>query len=724
MTRRSPSPGLAVTAATAPERPGQGAAPAPLMAAAPQPALLPGPGHEQVSGPAPGASTAPGAGQGEEQKQAQDRARLPLKERPAEQKLFLKNLPALPGVYRMIDASDTVMYVGKARDLRKRVRSYFNRTLPSPRIEQMVSRIVRIDTTTTASEAEALLLENNLIKSLKPRFNIVFRDDSTYPFLKISRHPFPQLSYYRGNTDRQAQYFGPYPSTWAVREGIQVLQKIFHLRSCEDTVFANRSRPCLLHQIRRCSAPCVGLIDEAQYRRDVQSAVRFLRGGHREILEEMETEMHKAAEALRFEEAAVLRDRISALSGVLHQQSMVTHTDTDADIIAIEMAQGRICLNLAMVRGGRHLGDKAWFPSHPGPIDDSTPASVLDAFLAHHYAGATVPPLIICALAPADPESLAILRAQAGHPVAWVRQPQQVRRRWLEQAQANARISLNRHLAIDGSQQRRTEALVEALGLSVEDTAGLRIECFDISHTMGEATQASCVVYQNHRMMSSEYRRFNIQDIEGGDDYAAMRQVLLRRYGRWAAERQPPAEAAAVAGTGTASAAAVSTSAAPAEAAATAPVSGAPLPDIVLIDGGKGQVGVAREVFESLGLDIGLLVGVAKGEGRKVGLETLVFADGRPPRVLGSDSAALMLVAQIRDEAHRFAITGMRARRAKARRASTLEEISGVGARRRQRLLARFGGLRGIMAASIEDLASVEGISQALAERIYRQLHR
>ncbi len=629
---------------------------------------------------------------GTEGEAAGEAAPLPLKERPAEQKLFLKNLPALPGVYRMIDAEGTVMYVGKARDLRKRVRSYFNKTLPSPRIAQMVARIVRIDTTTTASEAEALLLENNLIKSLKPRFNILFRDDSTYPFLRISAHSFPQVSYYRGGIDRRSQFFGPYPSAWAVREGIQVLQKIFHLRSCEDTVFANRSRPCLLHQIRRCSAPCVGLIDEAHYRADVQSAVRFLRGGHKEILQELEAGMQQAAEALRFEEAAVLRDRISALSGVLHQQAMVTHTDTDADIIAIEIMDGHICLNLAMVRGGRHLGDKAYFPSRVGAIEADTPASVLDAFLVQHYAGSTVPGLIICALPP-DAESLAMLREQAGHPVAWVQQPHAVRRRWLDQAQANARIALTRHLAIDGSQLRRTEALIETLGLSVEDPAQLRIECFDISHTMGEATQASCVVYQNNRMMSSEYRRFNIQDIEPGDDYAAMRQVLSRRYGKWA-------EAAAGAG------------------------STAPLPDIVLVDGGKGQIGVAREVFESLGLDISLLVGVAKGEGRKVGLETLVFADGREPLVLGGESPALMLIAQIRDEAHRFAITGMRARRAKARRASTLEEIAGVGAKRRQRLLARFGGLRGIMAASIDDLASVEGISPALAETIYQQLHR
>ena len=624
----------------------------------------------------------------------------PLLERPADLKLFLRTLPALPGVYRMKDASGTVLYVGKARDLGKRVRSYFRKTLASPRIAQMVARVVEIDTTTVGSEAEALLLENNLIKSLKPRFNILFRDDKTYPFLKFSAHAFPQISYYRGGTDRRAQYFGPYPSSFAVREGIQVLQKIFHLRTCEDSYFANRSRPCLLHQIRRCSAPCVGLIDEVAYRRDVNSAITFLKGGHKEILKEMEAGMQAAAEELRFEEAAVLRDRISALSRVQHQQSMEVNADTDADIIAIEQADGHVCLNLAMVRGGRHLGDKAHFPTQVGEVDQDTLASVLDAFLTQHYAGATIPGVIICAQKPQDPEMLDMLRAQAGHPVAWVQDPRASRRRWLMQAHTNAKIALTRHLAIDGSQLRRTQDLLDVLGLSL-DPASLRVECFDISHTMGEATQASCVVYENNRMTPGQYRRFNIQGIEPGDDYAAMRQVLLRRYGKWAEKPDGPQP----------------------EEEARKRSDAARMPDIVLVDGGKGQISSAREVFESLGLDIGLLVGVAKGEGRKVGLETLVFADGREPLVLGGESPALMLVAQIRDEAHRFAITGMRARRAKARRVSRLEEVDGVGPRRRQRLLSRFGGLRGIMAASVEDLASVEGISLPLAESIYQQLH-
>ncbi|MEO6268685.1 MAG: excinuclease ABC subunit UvrC, partial [Lautropia sp.] len=498
--------------------------------------------------------------------------------------------------------------------------------------------------------------------------------------------------------DRVSQFFGPYPSAWAVKEGIQVLQKVFRLRTCEDTVFANRSRPCLLHQIDRCSAPCVNLIEPDAYAADVDAAVRFLRGGHKEILAELEAAMQAAAQALRFEEAAVLRNRMSALSRVLHQQSMDTGSDTDADVIAIAIRAGKVCLNLAMIRGGRHLGDKAYFPGHVGELDDDTPAAVLEAFLAQHYAGVFVPPLIVCAIEPQASEALSSLNEQAGKPVQWIRQPQQTRRRWLEQAQGNAEIALTRALAEEGSQQARTRELAQVLKLDDAALDQLRVECFDISHTMGEATQASCVVYEGHQMVRDEYRRFNIAGIEPGDDYAAMRQVLTRRYGRLAVNGDV-------------------------EPDRVEPGRERRLPEIVLVDGGKGQVSVAREVFEELGLDIGVLVGVAKGEGRKVGLETLIFADGRAPMGLGRESAALMLIAQIRDEAHRFAITGMRARRAKARRASSLEEIDGIGAKRRQRLLARFGGLRGVMAASVEDLASVEGISRSLAQDIYRRLH-
>ena len=639
-------------------------------------------------------------------------------------KAYLAALPNRPGVYRMLAGDDMLLYVGKARDLKKRVSSYFQKTQPSPRIAHMVARIVRIETTVTGSEAEALLLENNLIKTQAPRYNILFRDDKSYPYLKFTAHRFPRIAYYRGGTDRRSQFFGPYPSAWAVKESIQVLQKVFRLRTCEDSVFTNRSRPCLLHQIGRCTAPCVGEIDEAGYRSDVDAAVRFLRGGQQEVLRDFEARMHAAAGELRFEEAAVLRNRMTALSRVLHQQTMETGTDIDVDIIAVETGGGRVCVNLAMVRGGRHLGDRAHFPTRVDALDEQVPGEVLEAFLSQHYADGDVPPVLVCAIDPATSDALPLLQASAGHPITWVRQPNGPRRRWLEQATLNAKMALARVLAEEGSQKSRTRALADALALDDGDLDALRVECFDISHTMGEATQASCVVYHQHAMQRGEYRRFNIEGVIGGDDYAAMRQVLTRRYGKLAAAlagADPGASAAVEDGQ-----AAVET-AETAETAETVETAGVPvesrIPQIVLIDGGKGQVEVARQVFESLGLDPSILVGVAKGEDRKVGLETLVFADGRDALVLGRESPALMLIAQIRDEAHRFAITGMRARRAKTRNTSRLEEIDGVGPRKRQRLLARFGGLRGMMAASVDDLASVEGISRALAEDIYKRLH-
>jgi excinuclease ABC subunit C len=598
---------------------------------------------------------------------------------------FLSGLPNKPGVYRHINAEGEVMYVGKARELKKRVSSYFQKTSSSPRIAHMVARVARVEVTVTRSEAEALLLENNLIKSLSPRYNILFRDDKSYPYLKITGHEWPRVAYYRGSTDRKNQYFGPFPSAWAVRESIQILQKVFRLRTCEDTVFANRSRPCLLYQIQRCSGPCVNAIPHEAYEQDVRRAVRFLRGETQQVLGEMEARMYAAAEALRFEEAGALRDQMGALSRVLHQQTMEADGDQNADVVAVAMLGGRVCVNLAIVRGGRHLGDKAFFPAH---FDGDSPGDVLDAFLSQHYVERSIPPAIVVSHELPDNAAIDALSEQSGTKVNLIREPKGVRRSWLEQARKNAEFALSRVLAEAGSQQARTRALADTLGLDVDESSleTLRVECFDISHTQGEATQASCVIYHHHAMQPKEYRRFNISDITPGDDYAAMRQVLTRRY-----ERVSDADRVT--------------------------------PDIVLVDGGKGQVEVARQVFEELGMDIGLIVGVAKGEGRKVGLETLIFADGRAPLVLGGESAALMLVAQIRDEAHRFAITGMRARRAKTRNTSRLEEIDGVGAKRRQRLLARFGGLRGVTSASVEELATVEGVSFELAERIYRELH-
>ena len=633
-------------------------------------------------------------------------------------------LPALPGVYRYFDAQGALLYVGKARHLKRRVSSYFTKNHGGTRIGHMVSKIVRMETTVVRSEAEALLLENNLIKSLNPKFNILFRDDKSYPYLKITGtaggtgdtpgQKFPRMAYYRGSVDKRHRSFGPYPSAWAVKETIQLLQKLFRLRTCEDTVFNNRTRPCLLYQIKRCTGPCVDLISAEAYGQDVASAQQFLRGETQEVLDALGARMVAHAEKLEFEQATELRNQMSALSSVLHKQSVDTLSDKDVDILAVKVQGGRACVNLAMVRGGRHLGDRAYFPVH---VEDAAvmagvegeaakqpqhvEVQVLEAFMAQHYIDIPVPPALITS-APVDKGLTEALSEQSGIRVTAVHNPREQRRVWLEMAQTNAALQLARLLAEEGSQQARTRALAEALDMASDDLDTLRIECFDISHTAGEATQASCVVFQHHKMQNSEYRRYNIEGITGGDDYAAMRQVLTRRYSKIAEATRASGEAAL-----------------PGEVARGRPH----MPDLVLVDGGKGQVAMAREVFEALGLNLSLIVGVEKGEGRKVGLEELVFADGREKVYLGYDSAALMLVAQIRDEAHRFAITGMRAQRAKVRvGGSSIEDIPGVGPKKRARLLQRFGGVRGVAAASAEDLATVEGISRDLADEIYRAL--
>ena len=618
-------------------------------------------------------------------------------------------LPALPGVYRYFDAEGGVLYVGKARNLKKRVSNYFQKNHGGTRIGHMVTKIVRMETTVVRSEAEALLLENNLIKTLNPRFNILFRDDKSYPYLKLATHQFARVAYYRGAVEKKHKYFGPYPSAWAVKESILLLQKVFKLRTCEDTVFNNRSRPCLLYQIKRCSAPCVGHITGEAYAQDVGNAEKFLRGETQEILTGLEEQMLAHADRLEFEQAAELRNQMSALSKVLHQQSMEIGGDKDVDILAVKVQGGKACVNLAMVRGGRHLGDRPYFPTHienavdvaelDAEIDAEETlalkakpleALVLEAFIAQHYIDVPVPPMLVCS-EPVDKALVTALIAQSGVKFAAIHQPREQRRIWLDMAMKNAELQLARLLAEQGSQQARTRALAEAMDLSLDDLATLRIECFDISHTAGEATQASCVVFHEHKMQSAQYRRYNIEGITPGDDYAAMRQVLTRRYSKLA------------------------------EAVKN---NDARLPDLVLVDGGKGQVSMAREVFTELGLDLGLIAGVEKGEGRKVGLEELVFADGRDKIYLGRDSAALMLIAQIRDEAHRFAITGMRAKRASVRTgASKLEDIEGIGPKKRASLLQRFGGIRAIASASVEDIATVDGISKDLAEEIYRALH-
>ena len=632
-------------------------------------------------------------------------------------------LPGLPGVYRYFDASGGALYVGKARDLKKRVSSYFNKRHAGSEhaiwTGHMVSRIARMETTVVRSEAEALLLENNLIKALAPRFNIRFVDDKSYPYLKVVSHQFPRVAYYRGAVDQKHRYFGPFPSAWAVKDSIQLLQKVFHLRTCEDTVFAHRTRPCLLFQIKRCSGPCVDYISKEDYARDVANAQRFLQGEQQELMDSLQTQMMARAEALQFEQAAEIRNQIGSLARVLHQQAVEDNTgarSVDTDILAVKVDGGRACVNMAMVRGGRHLGDRPYFPKQveraieaeedlepeEGAADvdaqgaderalrPSPERRVLEAFIAQHYLEGGMPPLLVVSH-PVDKGMIDALGAANAARTAVQHQPREPRRAWLDMCIGGAALRLAQLLAEEGSQQARTRALVEALDLAVEDPHTFRIECFDVSHTAGEATQASCVVFEAHKMQSSQYRRYNITGITPGDDYAAMRQVLIRRYSKLVE--------AASQGT-------------------------ARLPDLVLVDGGRGQVSVAREVFEELGIDLSRIVGVEKGEGRKVGLEELLFADGRPKVGLGRESAALMLVAQIRDEAHRFAITGMRARRASVRTgASKLEEITGVGPRKRAKLLQRFGGARGVGQASVEDLATVEGVSRALAEEIYRALH-
>ena len=602
----------------------------------------------------------------------------------------LSMLPTLPGVYRYFDAEGTCLYVGKAKDLKRRVSSYFQKNDLSPRIAIMVSKIARMETTVVRTEAEALLLENNLIKTLAPKYNILFRDDKSYPYLKLSASPFPRVSYYRGGVDKKSRFFGPYPNAGAVKEAIGILQKVFRLRTCEDAVFANRSRPCLMGQMDRCSCPCVGKITEEEYVADVENACRFLRGETDDVMQGLRDKMTAASDAWRFEEAAVFRDRIASLNDVMQQQAVeTTGGDTDADIIAVAITAGVACVNIAMVRGGRHLGDHAVFPDVVRGTGEALAASdVFDAFISQHYLTSKVPDVVVSQAASDREATAETLSDLAGRRIAFVAEPQSLRRKWLEMAEQGAKIALERHLTETAGEKRRVEDLIRVLDLKLTDEqrTTLTMECFDISHTAGEATQASCVVFRGLGMDSSRYRRFNINDVTAGDDYAAMKEVLTRRY-------SPVARGEAE------------------------------LPDIVFVDGGRGQVHMARDVFTELGLPLSVIVGVAKGEGRKTGLETLVFADGREPLVLGSESPALMLVAMIRDEAHRFAITGMRAKRSKTRQTSRLEDIDGIGAKRRQKLLTHFGGLKGVKNAGVEDIAKIDGFSRSLAQKIYDHLH-
>jgi len=572
-------------------------------------------------------------------------------------KSFVAGLPGLPGVYRMLGAGGDALYVGKAGDLKKRVGSYFHKQDQSPRIRMMLEQVASIEVTTTRSESEALLLENNLIKSLAPRYNILFRDDKSYPYLVITGHAFPRLGFHRGARDPRDRHFGPFPHAHAVRESIQLLQRVFRLRTCEDSVFQNRSRPCLLHQIHRCTAPCTGLIPAERYAEDVRNAELFLEGREDDLTGFLSKKMNAAANARRYEEAAHFRDQIRALSRVQARQYVESDKGVDADVVACAVEGGAACVNLVMIRAGRHVGDRSFFPQNAA---EATPAEVVDAFLEQHYAEHPRPPLVISALPPHGE-----------------------RRVWVQMAEKNARLALAQRARDRATQENRMAALREALGLP---EAAQRIECFDVSHTMGEAAVASCVVYDRHAMQRSEYRRFNMRDLTPGDDYAAMRQALARRYERVSA------------GEGK-------------------------LPDLVLIDGGRGQVNAARAALTELGLNDVALVGIAKGPERRPGQETLVLALDGQALQLPPQHPGLHLIQAVRDEAHRFAIVGHRARRGKARTTSTLGEIPGVGAKRRQRLLAHFGGLQGVQQAAVDELQKVHGVSRTLAEAIFRHLH-
>jgi excinuclease ABC subunit C len=587
---------------------------------------------------------------------------------PFEPKSFVAGLPNLPGVYRMLGGGGEALYIGKARDLKKRVSSYFQKQAASPRIQMMLTQVASVEVTATRSEGEALLLENNLIKSLAPRYNILFRDDKSYPYLMVTGHRYPRLGFHRGAKDRRNRYFGPFPHAYAVRESIQLLQRVFRLRTCEDTVFENRSRPCLLHQIRRCTAPCTGKIAPEPYAEDVRNATLFLEGREDDVINNLNEKMKSASESQRYEEAAAYRDQVRALSRVQARQYVESNRGVDADVVACAIDGAIPCVNLVMIRGGRHVGDRSFFPSN---AEGAAEGEVIEAFLEQHYLDQPVPPLIVASY-PVELEGIEVVTPSHGE-----------RRQWLDMARKNALLAIAQRVRDRATQESRLAALREALALP---EGAQRIECFDISHTMGEATVASCVVYDRQQMQKSEYRRFNIRGITPGDDYAAMRQVLARRYERISAE-------------------------------------GGKIPDLILIDGGRGQTGVASAVLRDLGLHQVCVVGVAKGPERKPGMEELILESEGRGLELAPSHPGLHLIQQIRDEAHRFAVVGHRARRGKARTTSMLNEIPGIGAKRRQALIEHFGGLRGVQAAAIDDIAKVSGISRPLAERIYKHLH-
>lgn len=605
---------------------------------------------------------------------------------PFDSKAFLKNLTSLPGVYRMLDAEGKVIYVGKAKNLKRRVSSYFRRQDNSAKTRALVSQIQAIEVTVTHTENEALILENTLIKAHQPRYNILLRDDKGYPYIYLSDEAFPRLSFHRGKRDRKGRFFGPFPSASAVRESLNLLQKLFPVRQCEDSFYRSRSRPCLQYQIKRCTAPCVGYVNEEQYGEDVRHAVMFLEGKNNTIIDELVKRMEQASLALEFELAAHYRDQIANLRRVQEKQYVMGSGSGDLDVIATAARNGVGCVQVFFIRNGRNLGNKTWFPRH---TDESDEAELLSAFLPQYYLGGgtqerPIPAELLVNQALPDRELLEkVLSEQAGRKVTISHRLRGERARWLQLATTNAEQALAAHLANKLNILGRFEALQEALQL---DDLPQRIECFDISHTMGEATVASCVVFDINGPLKSDYRRYNIEGITPGDDYAAMHQALTRRFRRLKE------------GEGK-------------------------YPDILLIDGGKGQLTQAEQVLEELQVIGVILIGVAKGPTRKPGVEQLLLSGQEQPIILPPDSPARHLIQQVRDEAHRFAITGHRQRRAKARRSSPLEEVPGLGPKRRQLLLRQFGGLQEVARAGIEDLCTVKGISRQLAQAIYDAFH-
>lgn len=591
----------------------------------------------------------------------------------------LAQMTLAPGVYRFFDEQGDVLYVGKAASLKKRVASYFTATPKSTRLTRMVMQIRDIEVTITRTEAEALLLENQLIKSLKPRYNVLLRDDKSYPYIRIgTEHPWPRVKMYRGSTSDGALYFGPYPSVSAVREFLGHVHRLFGLRGCEDTVFANRSRPCLQHQIERCSAPCVGVIDAEAYQQSIQRTKLFLEGKSDRLTKDLEADMQAASQALAFERAASIRDVIAKIRSVQSKQ-FVDGQKADMDVLAVAVDRHLACVVLLSFREGANLGTRSFFPKVTG---NAEAAEVLVAFLSQYYLSHVAPKEIIVSHPPEDKMLLQeVFAERVGHKVQIKSRVRGERAGYLALAGRNADHALQAQLASSQTQTMRINALTEALRL---DEAPKRMECFDISHTQGEATVASCVVFDAEGPVRAQYRRYNISGITPGDDYAAMQQVLLRRFKRAAKDGIQP--------------------------------------DVLFVDGGKGQLTQAREVLTELGIVDVVVIGVAKGEGRKPGLETLFRLDGSTVDV-ASTSPALHLIQHIRDEAHRFAITGHRGKRAKARQHSVLEDIEGVGAKRRSLLLKHFGGLVGLKKAGVDDIARVGGVGDVLAARIYATLH-